>query len=276
MINSIYNRISTRTFKNEILSKDEIKEIMSIINSMQSIKGPFGNDFDFTFSLNDDKSDQGQKIGTYGLIKNVPAFIGGVSKNTIESIIDFGFVFEHLLLLLTNKGFETCWLGGTFKRKEYREQLHDNEIIPAISPVGHRAKKRALVEIAMRKMAGAEKRLSTSITFKQYSNELPVDITLKSTINTCLELVQLGPSASNKQPWRLYVDNDIIHFYIERTNKYPSVSLGYDIQALDIGIALCHFAVGLDHFEKTFQYKKFEDIKTFSNQDYILSIQINP
>ncbi len=274
MINSIYKRTSTRTYKHEMLSEEEIKEIMDAIHSHQVINGPFGNNFDFTFNLNNSKLDQGQKIGTYGLIKNVPAFVGGVSKNTMESIIDFGFVFEHLILELTTKGFDTCWLGGTFKRKEYREQLLENEIIPAISPVGHRAKKRALVDIAMRKMAGAKKRLPTSILFKQYLNELPVDMTIKSSINTCLELVQLGPSASNKQPWRLYVDNDIIHFYIERTNKYPSVSLGYDIQALDIGIALCHFSIGLHHFEKTFHFQKLEQVKTFSNQDYILSIQI--
>lgn len=276
MISSIYKRTSTRTYKHEPLSGEEIKEIVDIKDSHQLFEGPFGNSFDFTFNLNNAKLDQGQRIGTYGLIKNVPAFIGGVSKNTMESIIDFGFVFEHLLLELTKKGFDTCWLGGTFKRNEYRTQLLDNEIIPAISPVGHRATKRALIDIAMRKMAGANKRLPTSILFKQYHNELPVDMTNNSFVNTCLELVQLGPSASNKQPWRLYVDDNTIHFYIERTNKYPPVSMGYDIQALDIGIALCHFSVGLHHFEKTFQYIKLEQVKTFSNQNYILSIQITP
>ncbi|XMB73018.1 nitroreductase family protein [Mycoplasmatota bacterium WC30] len=276
MINSIYKRISTRTYKNEILSDDEIKEIMKVVNTHQNIKGPFGNNFNFTFNLNSSNQPQGQKIGTYGIIKNVPAFVGGVSKNTMESIIDFGFVFENLLLSLTAKGFDTCWLGGTFKRKEYREQLLDNEIIPAISPIGHRAKKRSLIEATMRKLAGAQNRISKDILFKQYQNELPVDMMNKSSINTCLELVQLGPSASNKQPWRLYVDNNVIHFYIERTNKYPSVSLGYDIQALDIGIALCHFSIGLQRFEKTFIYQKFGNMKTFSNQDYIISIQINP
>jgi hypothetical protein len=276
MINSIYKRTSTRTYKHETLSNKEMKEIMDIKDSHKLFKGPFGHSFNFTFNLNSVEQDQNQRIGTYGLIKNVPAFIGGISKNTIESIIDFGFVFEHLILSLTEKGFDTCWLGGTFKRNDYRKQLLDNEIIPAISPVGHRAKKRTLVDIAMRKISGAKKRLPTSILFKQYLNELPVDMTSKSAINSCLELVRIGPSASNKQPWRLYVDDNMIHFYIERTNKYPSVSLGYDIQALDIGIALSHFSIGLLYFKKTFQYIKIEQVKTFSNQEYILSIQINP
>jgi hypothetical protein len=258
-----------------MLNEEEINEITKIVNSYRKIKGPFGNDFDFTFNINSSKTPNGQKIGTYGLIKNVPAFVGGVSKNTMECIIDFGYVFENLLLALTSKGYDTCWLGGTFRRKEYREQLLENEIIPAISPVGHRAKRRALVDIALRKASSGNNRLSSNILFKQYQNGLPIDLMHKSSINTCLELVKLGPSASNKQPWRLYVDENTIHFYIERTNKYPPVSLGYDIQALDIGIALSHFSVGLNHFEKTFSYHKFDNVKTFNNQEYILSIQIN-
>jgi len=275
MIDAIYKRISTRTYMNELLSDEETKEIVAIVHSHQAIKGPFGNNFDFTFNVNTDKQEQGKKIGTYGLIKNVPAFVGGVSKNTLESIIDFGFVFENLILSLTNKGFDTCWLGGTFRRKDYSDHLLDDEIIPAISPVGHRANKIALVEMALRKMSGARNRLSTTILFKEYLNESPIDMTTESSINTCLELVQSGPSASNKQPWRLYVDKDVIHFYIERTNHYPPVSMGYDIQALDIGIALCHFSVGLQHFNKKFSFKKFDDVKAFLNQEYILSIQIN-
>jgi len=276
MIDAIYKRISTRTYMNEMLSNEETKEIMEIVHSHKVIKGPFGNNFDFTFNVNTDKHEEGKKIGTYGLIKNVPAFVGGVSKNTLESIVDFGFVFEDLLLSLTYKGFDTCWLGGTFKRNEYRDQLLDDEIIPAISPVGHRANKIAIAEMALRKMSGARSRLSTTTLFKQYSNESPIDMTTSSSINTCLELVQLGPSASNKQPWRLYVDKEVIHFYIERTIHYPPVSMGYDIQALDIGIALCHFSVGLQYFNKKFSFKKFDCVKTFPNQEYVLSIHIYP
>ncbi|MBI9009090.1 MAG: nitroreductase [Tenericutes bacterium] len=275
MFNSIYKRISTRTYKNETLKDQDQEEIIKIVNQYKSIKGPFGNGFDFTFSLNEKNQEKGKKIGTYGVIKNPPAFIGGVSKNTEESIIDFGFVFENLLLTLTSKGFDSCWLGGTFKRKEYNEKLDENEIIPAISPIGYRADKTTLLEKSMRKLVGARKRLSTDILFKQYNNEKPIDMLDKSFINTCLELVQLGPSASNKQPWRVYLEENIAHFYIERTPKYPSVSLGYDIQALDIGIALCHFTTGLHHFKKNFEYRKLENAITFTNQEYMLSIKFD-
>jgi hypothetical protein len=53
-----------------------------------------------------------------------------------------------------------------------------------------------------------------------------------------LEMVRFGPSASNKQPWRIIVelDKNKFHFYTIKTDseydKFPP---------LDIGIAVCHF-----------------------------------
>ncbi len=57
-----------------------------------------------------------------------------------------------------------------------------------------------------------------------------------------IEMVRLGPSASNKQPWRLVLSEDRknCHFYIEHTPNY-SAKLGYDMQLLDMGIAMCQF-----------------------------------
>ena len=135
MREAILNRVSTRTFIKQDLTKKEINDIKSVISKYTTVKGPFDHSFDFTFNLNNSDEDKNRKIGTYGMLKNVPAFIGGIAQNNKESIIDFGYVFEKIILELTDKGYATCWLGGTFKRKHYRKQLADNEIIPAISPV---------------------------------------------------------------------------------------------------------------------------------------------
>ncbi len=51
-------------------------------------------------------------------------------------------------------------------------------------------------------------------------------------------MIRLGPSAGNKQPWRIVQDShkNIFHFY---TRKSDSV---YDkFHALDMGIAVSHF-----------------------------------
>ncbi|MBE0687725.1 MAG: nitroreductase, partial [Anaerolineaceae bacterium] len=56
---------------------------------------------------------------------------------------------------------------------------------------------------------------------------------------------RLGPSASNKQPWRIVQANGAFHFFIQRTKGYRNVMTRLvqidDMQRLDIGIAMCHF-----------------------------------
>ena len=64
--------------------------------------------------------------------------------------------------------------------------------------------------------------------------------------STPLEMVRIGPSASNKQPWRIVKDGENWHFYLYHTPGYNERILNKlftvtDIQRLDMGIAMCHF-----------------------------------
>lgn len=58
-----------------------------------------------------------------------------------------------------------------------------------------------------------------------------------------LKMVQLAPSAANKQPWRAVVDGSKVHFYEASTMKE---SLLGDVQKVDIGIALAHFEMSME------------------------------
>jgi hypothetical protein len=59
-------------------------------------------------------------------------------------------------------------------------------------------------------------------------------------------MVRIGPSASNKQPWRIIKDGNRIHFYLQRTPGYRESLLMRlitvaDLQRIDMGIAMNHF-----------------------------------
>ncbi|MGB4438289.1 MAG: nitroreductase family protein [Sedimentibacter sp.] len=56
------------------------------------------------------------------------------------------------------------------------------------------------------------------------------------TYGVPIEMVRLGPSASNKQPWRIIKDKNSYHFYLCRTKGYGSVN--FDVQKNDLGIAM--------------------------------------
>ena len=55
-----------------------------------------------------------------------------------------------------------------------------------------------------------------------------------------LEMVRLGPSASNKQPWRIVLKDGNWHFFEYKEPGY-SDRFSYDIQRVDMGIAAAHF-----------------------------------
>lgn len=57
-----------------------------------------------------------------------------------------------------------------------------------------------------------------------------------------LEMVRWAPSAVNKQPWRVVVKENAAHFYLKRNKGFISDAVG-DMQKIDLGIALCHFAL---------------------------------
>lgn len=69
-----------------------------------------------------------------------------------------------------------------------------------------------------------------------------------------LEMLPLGPSASNKQPWRVVQGGEAWHFYLQRTPGYGKGSLLFgvlrlaDLQRVDIGIAMCHFEMTAGEF----------------------------
>ena len=65
-----------------------------------------------------------------------------------------------------------------------------------------------------------------------------------------LEMVRLGPSASNRQPWRVVKGGEKWHFYLQRSPGYQERRLvklytTADLQRIDMGIAMCHFELTL-------------------------------
>ena len=116
--------------------------------------------------------------------------------------------------------------------------LEVDEFVPIISPIGYSAPRKTITDKVFRKFAGSDNRLPFDSLFSLNTFGQPI---ADPKIKERLEYVRLGPSASNKQPWRVVMDDKgIAHFYLERTPKYGA-QLSYDIQMVDMGIALAHY-----------------------------------
>ena len=143
---------------------------------------------------------------TSPVIIGTDTWIAGKMRRAPHAEEAFGFAFERVVLYAAARGIGTTWIAGTMDRPAFERAmgLEEGEVMPCVSPLGYPVAKMSLP----------------------------------------LELVRLGPSAVNKQPWRAVVCGDDVHFYEKHSRGYGAD--GWDVQKVDMGIALCHFACGAE------------------------------
>ncbi len=154
---------------------------------------------------------------------------------------------ERIVLFATDLGLGTCWVGGIFTRSGFSRRIgtKGGETIPAVVPTGYIADEGGSGD-PIRRLAGSNQRLPWEALFFDARWGVPLLPEAAGAYAEALEMVRLGPSASNKQPWRIVREGDRWHFYLQRTPRYAAVGLGKlikvaDIQRIDLGIAMCHF-----------------------------------
>lgn len=236
----ITRRKSIRTYKKQSVSEEHIKQLNDFI---KQTRGPFNSSVRFSIvdsqiALNSDNV----KLGTYGIIKGATNFIlASISKDE-KNIEELGYELEAIILYATSLGIGTCWLGGTFKKGEFAKSINlsQNEILPIVSPLGYPSDSPSIISSFMRIAAGSNNRKQWNELFFNGSFEIPLTERDAAEFKTPIEMVRLAPSASNKQPWRIVKDKDSYHFFLCRTKGYGKV-LDFDIQRVDVGIAMCHF-----------------------------------
>lgn len=187
-------------------------------------------------------------LGTYGFIKNPPAFLIGVSQDGWMSLENFGYRMEQIVLHLTSLGLGSCWLGGTFTRSGFAEKIgaQRGEILPAVLSLGYPSPQEPQAARLASQQPVNRDRLAWEALFFDESFEAPLSPQASEAFLTPLDMVRLAPSASNKQPWRILRQGGLWHFYLQRTKGYRELALGRftgiaDMQRIDMGIAMCHF-----------------------------------
>ncbi len=247
----ISDRYSCRTYAKRPLDFQDIDQINGFIESIPF--GPLGNQIRFELvaaTEADSKALRG--LGTYGFIKDSAGFIVGAMQEGEKNLEDFGYLMELIILKATDLGLGTCWLGGTFNKSRFARNiaLQDFESIPAVTSLGYIGDTPRWVDGKIREAAGSDGRLPWKKLFFDQKFNVPLNLETAQDYSQPLEMVRLGPSASNRQPWRIIRDRDICHFYLRRTrgyrtNNYAKMLNMADLQRVDMGIAMCHFELTL-------------------------------
>ena len=236
----IRHRRSVRTFDGNSLRPEDAEKILIFARSVET---PYGIPIVWKLlSAREDGLSSPVIVGS-------DAYIAGKLRRQPHAEEAFGFAFEKLVLYAESLGIGTTWIAGTMDRPAFEKamELQPDEVMPCVSPLGYPAKKMSLRETMMRKGVHADSRKDFSELFFDRSFDQP--LSENTPYRDALEMVRWAPSAVNKQPWRIIMDGRQAHFYEKKSRGYTDAS-GWDLQKVDVGIAMCHFACGMkDHVQ---------------------------
>lgn len=272
-LESIRRRHSVRTYDGAALAAHDERAVRA--SFAEAVPGPFGASPRFILASRDEIEESGPGgptakgrvwVGTYGMIVGPRAFIAGVVARRPFACVDFGYCLEGIVLRATELGLGTCWIGGVFGRGAIAKALSagEDEFVPATSPIGHAAVKPSIQERIVRSSARPTMRKAAAELFflAGPSGALePLDAA--GDWAEVLEAVRIGPSASNKQPWRLVLDRraggEALHLLMHEDVRYNNMLGEVKLQELDMGIAMRHVEVAAAELGIRGSWRRLED-----------------
>jgi len=243
-ISTMMERRSVRTFSGRALEAEHRLALQKLL-AAEERPLPFGTTprFRLEDTAEGGFEDRAGRIGTYGTIKGEAGFVVGACQGGAPALADFGYAFEGIVLGAEELGIGSCWLAGTFSRSAVAKRLGlaEGELVPAVSPVGYAAERPNFRERASRFVAGSDGRKPWELIFFDGEVGRLLDRNAAGLWAQALDAVRRGPSAMNKQPWRILREGEgRFLLLLDEDRRYNSL-LPFPIQALDLGIAMRHF-----------------------------------
>jgi len=263
----VRGRRSVRTFDHRTIDPQTIDKLHTFI---AGITNPYNLPVEFRFL---DSAKQKLKCP---VVIGTDLYVGAKMKKAPHLNEAIGYSFELLVLYAQSLGLGTVWVGGTMDRAAFENamELNPDEVMPCVSPLGYPAQKMSLRESLMRKGIKADERMAFEELFFKNTFDTPLTAEAAGQLAHPLEMVRLAPSAVNKQPWRIVVDDSTAHFYLKRSKGFSGGTL--DMQKIDLGIALCHFELAAKEMGLSPRFMHADPgIISKDSEEYIASYHLN-
>lgn len=242
----IQKRFSCRKYSRDPIPTDLQQTLREQLDQIKG--GPNGVSMRFDLIAADGQDGVALRgLGTYGFIQNANGFVVGALEAGMQDLEAYGYRMEQIVLAATDLGLGTCWLGGTFNKSAYARKiaLQDGERIPAILAIGVIQDEAQARQGMIRQRVAGQRRILWEELFFDEGWGVPLSRERAGKYATALEMVRIGPSASNKQPWRIVQVEGFFHLFLLRTQGYRNLITRLvqieDMQRIDMGIAMCHF-----------------------------------
>lgn len=218
MREAIINRISRRTYL-QIPIAAELKE--KICAEIDELNRETGLSFLFVEDASEAFSSMRKSYGLFSGVRSVLVLKGAEDIPDLAEKI--GYYGERLILDVTDMELGTCWVGGTFDRRQF--EIPAGEKMMCVVPVGY-VKEPSLKEKLVRSTL-SRKRKPVAQRMCGYEKAPAWAI-------AAMEAVRLAPSAVNSQkPVFTYADGAVT----------AAVKEDHVMDLIDLGIAKLHFSV---------------------------------
>ncbi|MBQ2070287.1 MAG: nitroreductase [Bacilli bacterium] len=214
-------RHSVRNYKDDPIEEKQAELLNAYIKEINLVSG-----LDISLHLNEDIFSKW--ILGYGFIKNCRNYLSFSGKEDMENLDEkVGYYGELVILYAQELGLNTCWVGGTFRKKDALKQNGDYRLV--------------LVAAVGKGVTNGTPSKSKAID-SYYEGENVPSWFLKG-----MEAVLLSPSAVNQKKWK---------FVYRGGEKVEAKGNGRHFNEVDIGIAKLHFELGAE--KKVFPFPMVE------------------
>jgi len=217
LFDSINRRKSCRDYTQQPFDKEQLEKIRKAIDGLESLYPDVPLEYRFATE-------------TKGIFKvQAPHYLIISGQGKERELENAGFLFQQLILWFDAHNIGSVWLGKT---KDIEQNPNGKDIIA----------------IAFGQTNGSVHRSKSEFQRK------PIHEITNAPENACIQAVHLAPSGMNLQPWYLEKAGDKVLLY--KQSLKPPLSLAYKKTEVDMGIALCHYALACRHFDKPFAFER--------------------
>ena len=153
---------------------------------------------------------------SYGAFENADNYLMLAGPDTDDLYRLAGYWGERLVLKAETLGLSTCWIAGSYKKKNVRKLLNDGEALAAIISIGYKLK------------PGKPHRSKTFTDVTEIEGDAP------DSFRKGVEAALLAPTAINQQRFR----------FTWKDGKAKVMALSGPYARIDLGIVQYHYEIG--------------------------------
>lgn len=217
---SIWQRKSCRKYDMTPLPEETLGEVTNAIEGFQKLSSNAA--FEYRFF----KDAKGR------FLAEAPHYLMISGKGAPYEQEHVGFLYEQLILWFDAHDIGSVWLGSTLDAQN--------------------AGKHDMIAIAFGNTIESPHRARTEF------NRKDIETITNAPDDTRIQAVHIAPSGMNTQPW--YFEKTEAGVLVYRRKLKPPISLAYKLTSIDMGIALCHYALACEHEGAAFNFTITNDL----------------